>query len=137
MKNWRKKYVIPTIAVAMIGTTATGVTVLADSDDRDDHHERTQETNVTKEESKQIALEKEPGTVEENELESEFGSLFYEVEVNGEDGNEHEILINARSGEVLDPGSDSRDDDGDDDKYDDDDKDDDNDDDRDDDRDDD
>lgn len=76
MKNWRKKYVIPTIAVAMIGTTATGVTVSADSDDRDDRHERTQEVNVTKEEGKQIALERVPGTVEDIELEDENGSLF-------------------------------------------------------------
>ena len=97
MKKW-KKHAIPSIAVVMIGTAATGMTVSADSDDR---YEELQEVNITVEESKEIALTRVPGTVEEVELEDEDGYLFYEVEVDARDGNEYEILIDAETGDVI------------------------------------
>lgn len=113
-----KKHAIPSIAVLMIGTATTGMTVSADSDDR---YEELQEVNITVEESKEIALERIPGTIDEVELENEDGYLFYEVEVDAAGGDEYEILIDAQTGEVIDVEGDDEDDDDDGDDNDDDD----------------
>jgi hypothetical protein len=98
-----KKYVIPTLAVTMIGAASTTPIVSADAN----------ELYVTAEESKAIALERVPGTVEEVELENEDGFVVYEVEVRAEDGSEHEVIIDARTGEIVAVETDDYDDDND------------------------
>jgi uncharacterized membrane protein YkoI len=42
-----------------------------------------------------------PGKVREVELESENGFVVYEVEIAGEDGRLHEVIVDAGNGEVL------------------------------------
>jgi uncharacterized membrane protein YkoI len=48
------------------------------------------------------ALNAVPGEVQEIELENEGGSVVYEVEVAGDDGKLHEVVVDAGTGEVLD-----------------------------------
>ncbi len=42
-----------------------------------------------------------PGEVREVELESENGFVVYEVEIAGEDGRLHEVIVDAGNGEIL------------------------------------
>ena len=127
MNKKLSKYVIPSIAVTMIGVGTTAAGVSADSDDHNPRYQ--QEINVTEQESKEIALERIPGTVEEVELEDEDGHVVYEVELKSENGDEHEVIIDAQTGDILVVESDDdNDDNNDDDDDDDDDEDDENDD---------
>lgn len=58
------------------------------------------EKRLSKEQVKQIAAEKVNGTIEEIELEREKNNTYYEVEIN--DGKkEHELKIDAVTGEVF------------------------------------
>ncbi|KKK36917.1 hypothetical protein WQ57_16695 [Mesobacillus campisalis] len=59
------------------------------------------ELYLTKEESKEIALQTIPGIVDEVELENEDGYLVYEVEVQGEDGIDYEVTIDAETAEIV------------------------------------
>ncbi len=102
------KYVIPTLAATIIGGVSTTPIISANASEL-----------LTAEESKEIALEKIRGIVEEVELENEDGILIYEVEVRAEDGLEHEVIIDAQTGEIVAVELDDNDDD--DDSYDDDD----------------
>ena len=56
---------------------------------------------ISLEEAKQIALRATPGVVKEAELEMENGFLVYEVEIRDEAGVEHELLIDAGTGAIL------------------------------------
>jgi uncharacterized membrane protein YkoI len=58
----------------MIGMGATTASVSVDSDDLSPKQQ--QEVNVTEQESKEIALERITGTIEEVELDNEDGILF-------------------------------------------------------------
>ncbi|WP_053363395.1 PepSY domain-containing protein [Bacillus sp. FJAT-27251] len=86
-----KKYVIPALAVTMIGAALTTPIVSANASG----------LYLTKEESKEIVLQSFPGIVEEVELENEDGYLVYEVEVQGEDGIEYEVIIDAETAEIV------------------------------------
>lgn len=57
--------------------------------------------NLTAEEAIAIALEAQPGTVDEVELEKEDGREVFEVEVVNAAGQEIEFYIDAQSGEIL------------------------------------
>ncbi|WP_087972067.1 PepSY domain-containing protein [Oceanobacillus rekensis] len=111
-KEW-SKYVIPSIAVTMIGVGSTTASVSADSDDHKPKQQ--QENNVTKQVSKEIALDRIPGTIEEVELDNEDGYIVYEVELQSEDDDEYEVIINAQTGDILEIESDDNDNDDDDD----------------------
>ncbi|MCM3762825.1 PepSY domain-containing protein [Alkalihalobacillus oceani] len=66
---------------------------------RDDQPAQT----ITKQEAERIALEQVAGHVEDVDLEDEDGRLFYEVEIEieGQDGDEATVLIDAITGEVI------------------------------------
>jgi uncharacterized membrane protein YkoI len=52
--------------------------------------------------AEEVALGAVPGEVHEIELEtSDNGYVVYDVEVAGEDGNNHEVKVDAGNGEVL------------------------------------
>jgi uncharacterized membrane protein YkoI len=51
--------------------------------------------------AERAALDAVPGEVREVELESESGFVVYEVEVAGNDGTLHEVIVDAGSGKVL------------------------------------
>jgi uncharacterized membrane protein YkoI len=51
--------------------------------------------------AEKAALDAVPGEVREVELESESGFVVYEVEVAGNDGILHEVVVDAGNGKVL------------------------------------
>jgi uncharacterized membrane protein YkoI len=51
--------------------------------------------------AEKAALDAIPGEVREVELESESGFVVYEVEVAGNDGTLHEVVVDAGNGKVL------------------------------------
>ena len=52
--------------------------------------------------AEQAALKAVPGTVHETELEtSDNGYVVYDIEIAGDDGNNHEVKVDAGNGEVL------------------------------------
>lgn len=59
------------------------------------------EYSVTKAQATEIALQKVPGTVDEVELEKEDGKVVWEVEIIAANKQEHELLIDANSGEII------------------------------------
>jgi uncharacterized membrane protein YkoI len=52
--------------------------------------------------AEQVALEAVPGTVHETELEtSDDGYVVYDIEIAGDDGKGHEVIVDAGNGKVL------------------------------------
>ena len=52
--------------------------------------------------AEQAALDAAPGTVHETELEtSDNGYLVYDIEIAGDDGKGHEVIVDAGNGKVL------------------------------------
>ena len=90
-----KKVLIPVLAVAVLAgggftiANAQGQAALA------------KQAKITQDEAINAALEKVPGTVEEVELEDEKGTIVYEIELVSTDGTEHEVKVDAQTGEVL------------------------------------
>lgn len=58
-------------------------------------------TTITVEEAQRIATERVPGRVEEAELENRGGRVVWEVEIELGNGEDREVIIDARTGEVL------------------------------------
>jgi uncharacterized membrane protein YkoI len=57
---------------------------------------------IGKAEAEQAALETQPGNVTETELETnDSGYVVYDIEIAGDDGNNHELTVDAGNGEVL------------------------------------
>ena len=48
-----------------------------------------------------IAMEQVPGEVEKAELDAENGMLFYEVGIRNMQGIKYEVLIDARTGSII------------------------------------
>jgi uncharacterized membrane protein YkoI len=58
--------------------------------------------NIDEVAAEQVALKAVPGTVHETELEtSDNGYLVYDIEIAGEDGEGHEVTVDAGNGNVL------------------------------------
>ena len=58
--------------------------------------------NIDEAAAEQGALKAVPGTVHETELEtSDNGYLIYDIEIVGDDGEEHEVTVDAGNGKVL------------------------------------
>jgi uncharacterized membrane protein YkoI len=52
--------------------------------------------------AEQAALKAVPGTLHETELEtSDNGYVVYDIEIAGDDGNNHEVKVDAGNGEIL------------------------------------
>lgn len=59
------------------------------------------DTAISRERAEQIALEQQPGRVEESDIETSDGRTVWEVEIETEDGRDYEVKIDAQTGEVL------------------------------------
>ncbi len=58
--------------------------------------------NIDQAAAEQVALGAVPGTVHETELEaSDNGYVVYDIEISGDDGKGHEVIVDAGNGEVL------------------------------------
>lgn len=103
MKHFLDTTTILTVALtsmAILGISA-GLAIGHDGEDKDRESVQTMSAKVTIEEAIQTAKTKFPGRVVEAELESEDGTLVYEVEIVNASGEEHEIEIDAQTGEIL------------------------------------
>lgn len=97
-----EKYVRTIVRLLLITSLfGLGLTVLADKDH--DEARRMQESGAIL--PLQTILEKlrqrYPGKVLEVELEEESGQVIYEIEILGENGIVHEVIVDARTGEML------------------------------------
>ncbi|SDH69083.1 Uncharacterized membrane protein YkoI [Alteribacillus persepolensis] len=85
------------MATACIGTLGLGVTGAALASGGVSSHQQGDTLSI--EEAKEAAQKQYPGTVTEVERETDDGSLFYEIEMVG-DEYEYELEIHANTGEV-------------------------------------
>jgi uncharacterized membrane protein YkoI len=106
-----KRRILTTLAIlAAVGALAGGVAYAVGRSDDDSPSEsqselafmkaHVDEAAVTQDEAEAAALQAQPGTVLESELEGEGGGLIWEVEI--DDGTSiHEVTVDAQTGEVL------------------------------------
>jgi uncharacterized membrane protein YkoI len=98
------------VTVAVAGALAGGVAYAVGRSDDDSRAEsrserafmeaHQDEAAVSQDEAEAAALDAQPGTVLESELEGEGGGLIWEVEI--DDGTQiHEVTVDAQTGEVL------------------------------------
>ncbi|WP_322905845.1 PepSY domain-containing protein [Paenibacillus sp. SGZ-1009] len=108
-KNWmNRKASIGVLAAAL--TVGTAGTVVAAASSNSASQNNANVIGIQRAET--IALQKVPGgTVESIELERERGKLYYEVDVNRNNGSDVDVHIDAVSGAVLRTVNDDKDDD--------------------------
>jgi len=93
-----------------------------DDDDGDDKYdspkmqkELAKEAKISVEEARQTALARVPGTVIESELDKEKGKVVYEFEIRDKDNKTFDVLVNAKTGEIVGVEAEDKEDDDDDD----------------------
>ena len=95
MKQWIRSLDLSSLAplalALLLGGAAAGVAAIASA----------QSSGISDERARAIALEHVPGEVLELEREDENGQPQIEIEVRGQDGRVHEIVLDAQSGEVV------------------------------------
>lgn len=69
--------------------------------DQEEQNQLKKEAKITSEESESIALKEVKGDVIDNELDEENGTVVYSLEITDDQGVEHEVEIDAKTGEVL------------------------------------
>ena len=92
-----------------------------DDDDDDDKYdtpemqkEFAKEAKISLEEARRIALARVPGTVIESELDKEKGKVVYEFEIRDKDNKSFDVLVDAKTGEIVGVEADDDDNDNDD-----------------------
>ena len=117
------KKVLLAVAVAMVVLVGAGVAFAANSgssettiedDDADDSYKGSLSlagnnessvhklANIDQAAAERGALKAVPGTVRETELEaSDNGYVVYEIEIAGDDGKGHEVIVDAGNGKIL------------------------------------
>ena len=110
--------VLLAVAVAMVVLVGAGVAYAANNNSSEEDADESYKGSVSvagKNESsldkladidqaaaEQVALEAVPGTVHETELEtSDNGYVVYDIEIAGDDGKGHEVIVDAGNGKVL------------------------------------
>ena len=88
---------IASTLIVALGLAGSGVAIAAS---QTSDHDAVPTSNFTFDQAAAIALEAQPGTVYEVELETEDGRSVFEVELMAEAG-EYEVTIDAMTGEVL------------------------------------
>ena len=117
------KKVLLAVAVAMVVLVGAGVAYAAGNsssersignDDADESYKGSvsiegnnessvhELANIDQAAAEQVALEAVPGKVHETELEaSDNGYVVYDIEIAGDDGKGHEVIVDAGNGKVL------------------------------------
>ena len=79
-----------------------------DDDDDDDKYESPEmqkklakKARISKKEAKRIALERVPGRVIESEIDKEKGRLVWEFEIKTRENKVFEVLVDAKTGEIV------------------------------------
>ena len=85
-----------------------------DDDDESDspkmQPELTKEARISVDQARQIALARVPGTVIESELGKEKGKVVYEFEIRDKDNKSFDVLVDAKTGEIVGVEADDEDD---------------------------
>ena len=86
-----------------------------DDDDEDDspqmQKELAKEAKISLEEARKIALARIPGTVVESEMGKKKGKVVYEFEIKDKDNKTFDVLVDAKTGEIVGVEADDEDDD--------------------------
>ncbi|MBS4196572.1 PepSY domain-containing protein [Lederbergia citri] len=104
-----KKILVPALALTIIGSGAVGSILIKTASASTSANA----TQITEEQSKEIALKEINGKVTDVEVEKEHGTLTYDIEVTDTNGVKHDVVIDANSGKVLKTETDNEKDDND------------------------
>jgi uncharacterized membrane protein YkoI len=88
-------------AVLCAGTLAATATVKTLSGQDQNQARLAKQAKITMEQARQIALERAPGTIEEEELEKEHGKLVYSFDIRNAGGTITEVQVNAQDGSIT------------------------------------
>jgi hypothetical protein len=85
--------------------TVKGSVAAPEKDGPDDEATQTQElqelAKIDQSTAENTALQAVPGTAKSGKLDNENGSVIYQVEVAGNDGQTHQVKVDAGNGKVL------------------------------------
>ena len=83
----------------------SGSVAAPEKDDPDDETTQAQElqklAKIDQSTAEKAALRAVPGTVKSTKLDNENSSVVYEVEIAGDDGQSHQVKVDAGNGKVL------------------------------------
>jgi uncharacterized membrane protein YkoI len=87
-------------ATALASVCAWGVSDATKAKKKETQAELQKQAKVTMAQAKKTALDKEPGTIKEAELEKEKGKLIYSFDINVK-GAIHEVNVDAVTGALI------------------------------------
>lgn len=79
--------------------------------DKKEEQQLTKQAKISEKESHNIALQEVKGQITDSELDMENGKLVYSIEIIDKQNNEHEIEVDAKTGDILKIEKDESDDD--------------------------
>lgn len=88
-------------AVLCAGALAAPSTVRALSGQGRNQARLAKQARITMEQARKVALERAPGTIEEEELEKEHGKLVYSFDIRNAQGTITEVQVNAKNGSIA------------------------------------
>ncbi|HEV7906101.1 MAG TPA: PepSY domain-containing protein [Pyrinomonadaceae bacterium] len=88
-------------AVLCAGAFAATTTVWTLSGQDKNQAKLAKQARITMEQARKIALERAPGTIEEEELEKEHGKLVYSFDIRNAGGAITEVQVNAKDGSIA------------------------------------
>lgn len=88
-------------AVLCAGTLAATATVKTLSGQDKNQAKLAKQAKITMEQARKIALERAPGTIEEEELEKEHGKLVYSFDIRNAQGTITEVQVDAKDGTIA------------------------------------
>ncbi|MGG3452246.1 PepSY domain-containing protein [Domibacillus aminovorans] len=107
----KKKLLVPALAVTVLGSGIAGSVIdfsafASDStqtevSEKVEQKQLEKKTKLTKQESVDIALKEVQGSASDVELEDEDGVIIYSVEVTDDQGQKHEVAVDANTGKIL------------------------------------
>ncbi len=107
----KKKLLVPALAVTVLGSGIAGSVIdfsafASDStqtevSEKVEQKQLEKKTKLTKQESIDIALKEVQGSASDVELEDEDGVIIYSVEVTDDQGQKHEVAVDANTGKIL------------------------------------
>jgi uncharacterized membrane protein YkoI len=110
----KKKFLVPALAVTVLGSGIAGSVIdfsafasgntgsnQTEVSDKAEQKQLEKDAKLTKQESIDIALKEVQGNASDVELEDEDGVIIYSVEVTDDQGQKHEIAVDANTGKIL------------------------------------
>jgi uncharacterized membrane protein YkoI len=95
------KRMLVAVALAAVTALSAGVSLAAGEETKGMAGAAATQGAVTKEQIEAKALEEHPGKVEKIYKETKKGKEVWEVKIKGDDGKEHELYYDAKTGEPV------------------------------------